>query len=419
MTSPQEAKKLYEQLLATRDLSHGLRFTRDDSRLHDIEGWNWDWIHHGATLTKEGIEIFASPWHACVYLYKQMALHANNDLDASFRAKATEEIGIPLPIIGWLFRGQRNPEWHIQTSMQRLEGIERIAAMSSSLRFSALLRKTISECGFPFIDDQVLMAAAQHYGIATNLLDFSIDPAVAVFFANEQPNDPNTGAVFGMHTPKALYRFGFKLVLPPPFVERIYIQRGVFLQDSDDQPQTFKSECHEIRFIKDPEFEVIRAGKIEPNILKADPFLETLTETSQKWASAGNRWQEIPQSARVQILNRDFENLRQHLPENYSKAIAQDEIALWVEGAVNLIEALGCGQLDGKLYFTQNITDSVAENNPILSTLISSYLFGQFAAFHTRPDLHEAEAAHSYEMAREICTSLSRVYNTAATFAKK
>lgn len=414
MTNVAEAKRYYDWLLRTRDLSHGLRLTRDSSRLHLIQ--DWDWVFEGVTFEdfeNKKIPIFASPWHACVFLYKQMALWANDDLSSEPRASTALELGLdPLPPIVLLFRGQRNPgpDWKIESSLNRKEGATRGEAVSASLRFTALLQKTLEECGFPFVDPLALLAAAQHYGIPTDLLDFTPDPAVAVYFANERQEDPDVGVVFGISWSKAWNRFGFQIVLPPPLIERLYLQRGVFLEYDYSRADEFRRECIEVRFRKHPEFVIVREDKPETNILKDDSFLRALADTSREWASAGNRWQSAFPSWRAEWLQRYYQELKPHLTSDFDQGLHRDAIGLWMNHSVDLIEGLSLGRT--KHHGTQlisNVIESLVISNPILSTLISSYYYGQFYAYHWSRDRFEVQEAHAYQLAREISKALRAV----------
>jgi hypothetical protein len=76
-------------------------------------------------------------------------------------------------------------------------------------------------------------AIGQHYGIPSELIDFTTDPNVATYFAclNSNPEADDTASVFGIFYERALQN-GLEVILPPPYAERIYLQRGLFLRSS-------------------------------------------------------------------------------------------------------------------------------------------------------------------------------------------
>lgn len=73
-------------------------------------------------------------------------------------------------------------------------------------------------------------AAAQHYDIPTEFLDWTVDPAVAVWFAhwNSAPPD-NEGIVYFADYEQHPQ---IRLILPPPFVKRLFRERGFFHTNS-------------------------------------------------------------------------------------------------------------------------------------------------------------------------------------------
>lgn len=90
------------------------------------------------------------------------------------------------------FRGQvRN--WPLLSSLARLEGQARDGAIEQLGRFHAWL----GDAGLSSLaaDVDALLVVAQHYGLATNLVDFTTEPRVAAFFALHDPPDHDPQAV--------------------------------------------------------------------------------------------------------------------------------------------------------------------------------------------------------------------------------
>lgn len=90
----------------------------------------------------------------------------------------------------YLFRGCGNAEWSLTSSFDRQFGFlpsdKRMAIWASLLRE---FRERCAEHGIGreiVSDDRALLAFAQHHGLPTRLLDWSLSPYVAAFFAFRQ-----------------------------------------------------------------------------------------------------------------------------------------------------------------------------------------------------------------------------------------
>lgn len=124
----------------------------------------------------------------------------------------------------WVFRGQGNAGWGLETGLQR--SLSRFLGDSvSSKDIENLLgyeRETLQtfrrevfrrvECrSFEGVD---LLALMQHYGGKTRLLDFSFSPLVALYFAQEQ-NDGLSADETGKRPDVAVWAVDLSKITPP------------------------------------------------------------------------------------------------------------------------------------------------------------------------------------------------------------
>jgi hypothetical protein len=145
-----------------------------------------------------------------------------------------------------LFRGQKRSSWPLIPSLDRFDNPDDVnrAIVKMSI-FCDLLRNagTDTTCLSPGpgesfdlrLPAQAHMPVAQHYGLSTPLLDFTTDPAVAVYFASR-----DNISLDGEYSSVYVYHFPFpeseehllNLRLPPPFIERPYLQKGIYLEST-------------------------------------------------------------------------------------------------------------------------------------------------------------------------------------------
>lgn len=85
---------------------------------------------------------------------------------------------------GW-FRGQTRP-WPMTSSLTRRSPSERRAAIERLGSFLSWIQSVPELADLAQSEDSAL-AVAQHYGLATNLVDFSTEPKVAAFFSAHDP----------------------------------------------------------------------------------------------------------------------------------------------------------------------------------------------------------------------------------------
>ena len=108
---------------------------------------------------------------------------------------------------GWVFRGQREPKWKLQSSLERACKTFKFPLKDADVIETQLLRefrrKYFHFAGhIPEIDDTLeWLSLMQHYGAPTRLLDFTYSIYVACYFAIEDAE--NNSVVWAINGPWA------------------------------------------------------------------------------------------------------------------------------------------------------------------------------------------------------------------------
>jgi hypothetical protein len=244
-----------------------------------------------------------SAWHAAAWLLDIAALAgqlATSDADTGMRTPYDTKYGAPV------FRGQRDPAKSLVPSLFRPSAS--IADGTSLYLLITLLQELFNYDENRANNPLVHMAALQHYGMPTPLLDFTCDPRVAVYFACGRSTDSAAPEAVVYGTPLGLLSgLGGAVVLPPPWVKRLYAQRGLFLDCSEMQPNmNVEQICFRVLFPPDPEFwkshEILREGTLLP----PEPWYEAAIAWMQRAIHV------VPASSTtdelVRLLRRDCNN---------------------------------------------------------------------------------------------------------------
>ncbi|NKK70073.1 FRG domain-containing protein [Rhizobium leguminosarum bv. viciae] len=224
---------------------------------------------------------------------------------------ATRRVDLP-PLV--LFRGQADASWAVQSGLQRLLPAERKQARLAASLFAQVAYEMFREIyrsdgmqDYPRPSRRAGSAAAQHYGMRTKLLDFTTNALVAMWFACPAPDvksAPSQSAIdwIDLETAKEL---GLRIVLPPVFVDRLYLQRGVFLDVPQSKLAQLRERLNRIVFPSAQRFEFVRVfGDGLPrqlNLLPADEWFEKLKAWSTQESAKSLAERDAGMSALLQF----------------------------------------------------------------------------------------------------------------------
>jgi hypothetical protein len=258
-----------------------------------------------------------------------------------------------------LFRGHRDATWNLGTTFQRAH--DKAVAM----RKTALFTRLTSEIGKGVLalelPDSTYEAVSQHYEFETNLLDFTPDPHVAVYFAALKVDKPANEACVQFAPLSALANHGVEVLLPPPMFDRIQRQRGVFVRTPLPLPESLFSQ---ILFPANSGFPVYRNGKevemlAEPAWIAAARSLIRQRALHPAQADEANALlrELVASDADTPYGNRSAENFGSY------------ELAKWLDYYEEIRYWLTCTIDGSKEYFWSEPLELLAKFNPELVDL--------------------------------------------------
>jgi hypothetical protein len=203
----------------------------------------------------------------------------------------------------WLFRGHSDPKWDLLPKAGRSPYCE----VDDAMVFNAWKRQAVEYVQYRPQNDWEWLAIAQHHGLATRLLDWTLNPLNAAFFATRETNQGNAvifAAKFKLTVPndntKPMSFKDLAMFRPHRVVPRITRQGGVFtIHPNPKEPilRTTKNiiELHRLEIsaayretlLSELSFYGINAASLFPDLDGLSQFLNWTIEFREYWNFPG------------------------------------------------------------------------------------------------------------------------------------
>lgn len=149
----------------------------------------------------------------------------------------------------WLFRGQANVGWMVESTIARRWTQLRTGASTNRSAYERFLLNQFKLRAIPFVrerprNDWEWLVIAQHHGLPTRLLDWTNSPLAALYFATERADGDVDGVVFAYQhdsapldiydetDPFSIQRI--ELIEPPHLADRVAAQGSVFTAEPEE-----------------------------------------------------------------------------------------------------------------------------------------------------------------------------------------
>ena len=295
-----------------------------------------------------------------------------------------------------IFRGQKRSKWKLVASVDRLKSEEPIyhRALLEYWFFGSILANLHIDLTLLTGDDtsfklalppEAYLPIVQHYGTPSPLLDFTADPAVAVYFASRDAEDfaEDTASIYCYRLSSLVTRPELaNLRFAPPFFKRPYLQKGVFVEmpaSCDDLRLLLKPDI-EIRFpiLSDNEtFRVIREGPVnlEP-VIKEMAELQMLAKMGVMDLAFDSDGKEITDDEIAAYVTKYINSIEPKLKRFFKEHLRDPFDYLWtfVDSVEDMLYWLPYHAFDGGLKINLHFLDLVVKSNPqIFRSVITLY----------------------------------------------
>lgn len=313
-----------------------------------------------------------SPWHAALWLRDMAAGAAEGK---PIRPQPEGRGGSVVCGSAPLFRGQRDADWEIAPSMFRAahrigrsggtfdadaHGTAMMRMLEDLDRFRCALAGLDARHTDLALTDDVYYAAAQHYGMPTHLLDLTVDPFVAVWFACDGAEAGDRAAVWFIEYDRAT-DLGASVILAPPWVRRIYRQRGLFLNHlSAVQRNRLPLPWSRVVF------------PVDPSYLAALELLTGAMYPEDPWFGAAAAWASGDGKPAPDDTRETADELTDALvrsvgtPPFLGDGIVPARLAAWPDLLCEFLDWLAVRKESDRILFRCEVARQLAEDNPDL-----------------------------------------------------
>lgn len=301
-----------------------------------------------------------SPWQAAMWLFIRSFILADPTFMPELRQQRAQELGLNnLGVTLTIFRGQGDPTWGllpgINRDPQRMIHFNRTVDL-----FIRMLRMAFREVLPELeIEEISLRAIAQHYKLRTNLLDWTTDPEVAVYFATQQAADSPDAVVYSIPLQNHI-NDGLEICLPPGMAHRLFLQRGVFLQLPEARLRQLREQSTRIIFPKSLEFRLGRSNTddgAEVSILPPNSKINRLRHLARYLAL------KFPVDLDLDLLNSELQCAVTRSRIVQKLRTERNIIESWLEDINLMLEQLVISRTENRTNVALEVALAVARNN--------------------------------------------------------
>lgn len=322
-----------------------------------------------AVSDEDGVLHADCPWQASLYMLFRTLFLANPENAEELSRAVGLDTASSGPTVT-IFRGQKDSSKGFVPSIDHkyLTNDERKKALLATEIFCAAMKSGYYQEKRAKLSDEAFLSIARHYGLRTNLLDFTTDPSVAAYFANQSAQN---GEEVTVHLiPLGSVLNDVRILLPPPFLKRLYLQRGFFIQTEQTKFDELHTTCRKLVFKARTDFRVHRQRKqaidSEVQLLIGNPVIEKVKTLSESTADTWTGATEIDSIETLGAAIAQKQNLNTSLFSN------AEALADWVIGAEEMFQQLALIRKEDKVSLAVDVFDKIAADNLYITQLMST-----------------------------------------------